>query len=154
MKEYYYKTGDVVKVWSLQSFFGGGFLDGETAIVRQNQMGRSVILIVSRKPKFGAINDVYQCSYVLDTSYEVYDRQVDLVKKATEEEKRNVERFLRFNDMVRKYESDKIKQRGSNKTISYNYSPECYIDDDFNIRLNKDIFQYPELYLQVPELFI
>ena len=71
-----YKKGDVVKVWSLQSFFGGGFLKGEKAIVRQNQTGDSVIVCVVRK---------IEGEYKVDTSYEVYDKQLELVTHDTEE---------------------------------------------------------------------
>ena len=34
-----FKKGDRVKVWSLQSFSGGGFLKGEPAFVKQDQYG-------------------------------------------------------------------------------------------------------------------
>ncbi len=71
-----YKKGDVVKVWSLQSFFGGGFLKGEKAIVRQNQTGDSVIICVVRN---------IEGEYKVDTSYEVYDKQLELCCENIEE---------------------------------------------------------------------
>jgi len=67
-----FKKGDRVKVWSLQSFSHGGFLKGEPAFVKQDQGdGDSVILCVVRK-----INGEYK----VDESYEVYDRQCELIK--------------------------------------------------------------------------
>lgn len=68
------KQGDRVLVWSLQSFFDGGFLKGEPAFVKQNQYGDSVLLCVIRKIKG---------EYKIDESYEVYREQV---KKVTKEE--------------------------------------------------------------------
>lgn len=35
-----FKRGDIVKVWSLQSFHGGGFIDGRKGIVGQDQTGK------------------------------------------------------------------------------------------------------------------
>ena len=68
-----FKKGDRVKVWSLQSFNGGGFLKGEPAFVRQDQgEGDSVILCVVRK---------IDGEYKVDESYEVYDRQCELIKE-------------------------------------------------------------------------
>jgi len=67
-----FKKGDRVKVWSLQSFSGGGFLKGEPAFVKQDQTGDSVILCVIRK---------IDGEYKLDMSYEVYDRQCELIKE-------------------------------------------------------------------------
>jgi hypothetical protein len=64
-----FKKGDRVKVWSLQSFSNGGFLYGEDAIVRQDQIGKSVVLIVPRN--FGG-------TYKVDPSYEVYAEQCKL----------------------------------------------------------------------------
>lgn len=64
-----FKKGDRVKVWSLQSFTHGGFLNGEPAFVKQDQMGASVILCVVRK-----IDGEYQ----VDKSYEVYAKQCEL----------------------------------------------------------------------------
>ena len=68
-----FKKGDRVKVWSLQSFSNGGFLNGAPAIVRQSQTGESVILCVVRN--FGG-------EYKLDKSYEVYAKQCELIKEA------------------------------------------------------------------------
>ena len=63
---------DVVRVWSLQSFSGGGFLNGVDAIVRQDQLGDSVILRLVR-------NQGGQ--QAVDNAYEVYARQCELVKR-------------------------------------------------------------------------
>jgi len=67
-----FKKGDRVRVWSLQSFSGGGFIKGEPAVVRQSQQENedSVILAVVRK-----ING----KYTLDKSYEVYSKQCELI---------------------------------------------------------------------------
>ena len=71
-KDMKFKKGDRVKVWSLQSWNNGGFLKGEPAFVRQDQgVGDSVILCVVRK---------FDGEYKLDKSYEVYDKQCELVK--------------------------------------------------------------------------
>ena len=67
-----FKKGDRVKVWSLQSFSNGGFLNGEPAIVRQSQIGDSVILCVVRN---------FDGDYKLDKSYEVYAKQCELIKE-------------------------------------------------------------------------
>ena len=88
-----YKRGDLVRVWSLQSFYGGGFLDGVPAIVRQDQTGKSVLLIVNRKP-------------VLDTSYEVFIQQTELIREATSDDKQMVEEFLELNQKIRTNEND------------------------------------------------
>ena len=67
-----FKKGDRVKVWSLQSFNHGGFLKGEPAFVKYDQDGDSVILCVVRR---------IDGEYKVDTSYEVYDRQCELLKE-------------------------------------------------------------------------
>ena len=67
-----YKKGDVVKVWSLQSFYGGGFLEGVEGIVQQDQHGSSVLVAVERN-----IDGVMR----IDPSYEVYDKQLELVHR-------------------------------------------------------------------------
>ncbi len=63
---YIYRKGDVVKVYSLQSFHGGGFLDGEKGIVAQDQMR-------GKRNFMGKMK--------LDPSYEVYPQQLRLIKK-------------------------------------------------------------------------
>ena len=67
-----FQKGDVVKVWSLQSFSGGGFLDGVEAIVSQDQIGRSVLVAVERNIG-GRVK--------VDPSYEVYPRQLELIHR-------------------------------------------------------------------------
>ena len=68
-----YKKGDIVKVWSLQSFFEGGFIKGRKATVMQDQIGSSIIVAVKRK-----ING----KMVIDPSYEVYAKQARMKKVA------------------------------------------------------------------------
>jgi hypothetical protein len=68
---YMYKKGDLVRVWSLQSFFEGGFIEGREGIVSQDQSNSSVIVAVPR-----LINGIMK----IDPSYEVYAKQLELVK--------------------------------------------------------------------------
>jgi len=66
-----YKTGDKVRVYSLQSFHGGGFINGRLGIVFQDQLPKgSVLVSVERNNK-------------LDKSYEVYPEQL---RRISEEE--------------------------------------------------------------------
>ena len=69
-----YEEGDVVKVWSLQSFFHGGFINGEEGVVVQDQNeGSSVIVAVERR-----INGKDK----IDPNYEIYPEQLRLVRKS------------------------------------------------------------------------
>lgn len=65
-----FTCGDFVKVWSLQSFHGGGFIEGSPGfILSGNEKGESsVIVAVCRK-----INGVF----AVDEAYEVYVKQVE-----------------------------------------------------------------------------
>lgn len=78
-----FKTGDRVKVWSLQSFHGGGFLCGEPGFILQDESGASVFVCLFRNIR-GHV--------VFDESYEVYVEQVKMCSKedwgATKELKR------------------------------------------------------------------
>lgn len=68
-----FQKGDIVKVWSLQSFHGGGFLKGVEGIVAQNyNPGDSVFVSVERK-----IDGVVK----VDPHYEVYEQQLELVHR-------------------------------------------------------------------------
>ncbi len=68
-----YETGDKVKVYSLQSFFDGGFINGTEGAVKQDQLdGGSVLVSVKRK---------IDGEYKIDSSYEVYPEQLRLIKK-------------------------------------------------------------------------
>ncbi len=67
----YYK-GDRVKVFSLQSFSSGGFINGTYGTVTQDQgEGGSVIVSVRRK---------IEGEYKIDRYYEVYPEQLRMVK--------------------------------------------------------------------------
>jgi len=70
-----FKKGDIVKVYSLQSFHGGGFINGTQGIVYQDQLEEndSVLVSVERKNEKGKDS--------IDHSYEVYAEQLRLVKK-------------------------------------------------------------------------
>lgn len=71
-KDKVYKKGDLVNVYSLQSFDYGGFLDGDKAVVRQDSKSKSIFLCVVRN--IGG-------AYKVDLSYEVYKEQVKPYKK-------------------------------------------------------------------------
>lgn len=121
------KKGDIVKVWSLQSFHGGGFLKGSIALVRQDQTGDSVLLIVNRKP-------------FLDISYEVYDKQTELIKKATDSTIKMIDDFLNLNQKFRMKDL-----REKNNSSGYNFAPEFFINEKMEIELNHEQIHYPEL---------
>lgn len=135
----YFKRGDVVKVWSLQSFNHGGFLKGVTAVVRQNQHeASSVLLIVPRK-----INGVR----MLDTSYEVYEEQIKLIEKTNDTRIENVSWFLDLNSQIRSHEHLKLKSNGIQEHTGYSYAPEFFFNNDNFIELDKDKLQYPEAFI-------
>lgn len=67
-----YKEGDVVKVWSLQSFFGGGLINGREGVVSQDQHPKSESVLVAVERKRDGKD-------VIDPSYEVYAQQLELV---------------------------------------------------------------------------
>ena len=70
-----YKEGDVVKVWSLQSFFHGGFINGREGVVTQDQhQDGSVLVAVERK---------IETEDKIDPNYEVYPEQLCLVRKSS-----------------------------------------------------------------------
>lgn len=101
MEDRKFVKGDIVRVWNLQSFYGGGFLDGVRAVVRQTQTGDSsitsgsVILSVVRN-----INGVYK----IDESYEVYARQCELVEGAKPiiDRQREAQEEILFGEYFRK----------------------------------------------------
>lgn len=83
------KKGDRVLVWSLQSFNQGGFLCGEPAFLRQssngdNSLNNSVILCVIRN---------FDGVYKIDTSYEVYIKQITKVEKKDWHAKKELKKF-------------------------------------------------------------
>ncbi|MFZ2992568.1 MAG: hypothetical protein WA061_02520 [Microgenomates group bacterium] len=67
---YKYKKGDLVRVYSLQSFYHGGFLNGDFAIISQDQCGASVLVTVCRN---------ISGEYNLDFSYELYEKQLESI---------------------------------------------------------------------------
>ena len=71
-EDYLYKKGDMVKVYSLQSFNDGGFLNGVEGYVSQNQRPKGSVL-VSVIRSFNGVKKI-------DMSYEVYPEQLRLVK--------------------------------------------------------------------------
>lgn len=146
-----FKRGDVVKVWSLQSFNGGGFLDGETAIVRQDQgaSARSVLLIVTRNLKTSINRDRWKHSlhYALDTSYEVYDKQIELIKKTDDANTEMVKEFLDLNQKIRTYEHTQLMKQNIHNCTPYHYAPEFYIDENNMIQLDKNLLEFPEAFI-------
>ena len=64
-----YKKGDVVGVYSLQSFHNGGFLRGARGVVHQDQHGESGSVLVEVIRNIGG-------KMKLDKSYEVYPEQL------------------------------------------------------------------------------
>lgn len=128
-----YEQGDIVKVWSLQSFSGGGFLNGERAIVRQDQQGESVLLIVTRN---------IDTNFILDTSYEVYHQQIKLVKKSSESDKERVKLFLELNKKIREWEV-------THKKIytPHHHAPEFFFDDNMEIQFDDKNIKYPEMFI-------
>lgn len=78
-----YIKGDVVKIWSLQSFQHGGYINGKEGLVSQDQdkIGDSVLVSVVRRLD-GEDN--------LDPYYEVYSQQLELVVPA---DKSLIDRF-------------------------------------------------------------
>lgn len=145
MEGIHYGAGDIVKVWSFQSFSNSSSLNGELAIVREDQSSKSVLLIVALKPNPKRVNPCFAGCYALDICYEVYQRQIELVQKATKANKKNVKDFLQLNYKIRSHEASKMPD--NYEKISWNYAPEFYIDDDFHIQLNRDILQYPEVFI-------
>ena len=86
-----YSKGDAVRVWSLQSFSGGGFLNGRKGIVSQDQVGGSVLVAVERK---------LHGEDMVDTSYEVYPEQLKLIS-ATPKGKTFLQRFSDLIEEIR-----------------------------------------------------
>lgn len=66
------KKGQRVRVWSLQSFSQGGFLNGEPGFIRQDQYCGSVFVTLIRN--FEGVDTIDEC-------YEVYPQQIKKVKK-------------------------------------------------------------------------
>jgi len=92
MEKFLFKKGDIVKVWSLQSFYDGGFIKGTEGVVIQDQNnGGSVLVAVVRK--FGGKDRI-------DPSYEVYSQQLRLVKRPTNQD--NIDTFLNWLAILRK----------------------------------------------------
>jgi len=66
-----YKKGDLVSIFSLQSFFYGGFLYDEPAIVRQDQIDNNSVLVMLVRN--------YNGSYKMDYGYEIYPEQIRMI---------------------------------------------------------------------------
>ena len=79
-----YKKGDIVKVYSLQSFSDGGFIQGTEGTVSQDQYGDSVLVSVKRNIK-GIVKT--------DKHYEVYPEQLRFVRRPEEDQNAINDRF-------------------------------------------------------------
>lgn len=132
--------GDIVKVWSLQSFSNGGFLKGATAIVTQDQhaSASSVLLTVKRK---------IEGEYMLDQSYEVYNQQTELVSTATPKSKENMKWFKELQSKIRTHEHNKQMSGEREYFLTYSHSREFYIGEDNLIHLDRDLLEYPESFI-------
>ena len=73
-----YKKGDVVEVYSLQSFFHGGFINGTKGIVKHDQQPGDSVLVAVKRNMNGKM--------IIDPSYEVYEQQLRLVKNSSEDD--------------------------------------------------------------------
>lgn len=82
-----FQEGDYVRVYSLQSFNNGGFINGTPGVVRQNQTGSSVLVRVERN--FGGV-------YKMDNSYEVYPEQLRRITEKEYLEECPPHKFTRF----------------------------------------------------------
>lgn len=126
MKEdFLYRQGDIVKVWSLQSFFYGGFIKGDLGIVYQDQHDVSGSVLVTLIRNINGVDAV-------DFSYEIYRQQVKRVAALTSAFKDRYEKFKEhYNDYEKKtrehegeYSVDAIPEfmgilEGSLKTVGY-----------------------------------
>ena len=72
-----YKKGDKVKVYSLQSFSQGGFLNGDIGKVYQDQNEGGSVLVAVKRNFDGKIK--------MDKHYEVYPEQLRLVERIKKE---------------------------------------------------------------------
>ncbi len=142
--------GDLVRVWSFQSFFDGGFINGRLARVKQNvtaEPNTSVILIVERKI---SKNDKSNSFNGIDVSYEVYCQQIEFIRHGTEEEIEQIEHCIALNTQIREYEQNHRVITDHNKSISstpFHYAPEFFFDENTVLQLNKDLLEYPEIFI-------
>ena len=107
-KKEMYKKNDIVLVYSLQSFFAGGFLNGEPAIVRQNQTGKSVIVMVVRN---------FNTQFLLDTSYEIYEKQLEPFYSAEDMNKKELKEIGKLFDCIEK-DIESGKTHGNSRTCT------------------------------------
>lgn len=136
-----YLRGDLVKVWSLQSFYGGGFIKGKLARVTQSvgsQKGGSVLLIVERK-----ININGKSFDGIDLSYEVYCQQTEFIRHGTKEELAHIEYCIALNKRIREY----AQNVNSKRHTPFHYAPEFFFDKNTVLQVNRDLLEYPEMFI-------
>ena len=135
-----YEMGDVVKVWSLQSFHGGGFLKGATAIVMQDQHGEDGSVLVTVERNFNG-------ERMLDKSYEVYVQQTQLVSNTNKSRKENMRWFKSLLEKIRTHEHQ-MEMDGKRKAYrEYCQAPEFFIGGDNLLVLDRTMLEYPELFI-------
>lgn len=104
-----FKRGDNVKVYSMQSFKGGGFLNGVDGVVSRDQMeGGSVLVSVMR-----VMRDTRGSANYIDPSYEVYPQQLRLLVRAEDMPELLLKTTYRYLDRVK--EDDNARLRDLNE---------------------------------------
>ncbi len=88
-----YKKGDIVRVYSLQSFHHGGFINGTEGIVVKDQGDSNGVVV--------AVERNFDGKHKIDSHYEVYAEQLQLVCNAGEE------RIHEFNKLIKAIKKEK-----------------------------------------------
>jgi len=135
-----YEMGDVVKIWSLQSFFHGGFLKGQIGIVFQDQHSEDGSVLVSVLRNIGG-------DQMIDSSYEIYNQQVQLVQKTDETRKENVKWFKNLLSELRIYEHEQEMKGIEEQYTPYAYAPEFFIDENYFFQLDDKKLRFPEFFI-------
>ena len=113
-----YKKGDVVKVYSLQSFFGGGFINGTEGVVSQDQLFHGSVLVSIKRKSKGEEG--------IDPSYEVYPQQLEFVCHAGEKEIRDWGKMI-----------EKIKKKNMEKKL---FDIDADTDTDTDVDVDTDSY--------------
>ena len=105
-----------------------------------------VLLIVGRK--FDAGVDSRRCEGI-DFSYEVYIQQTEFISHGTKEIIKNIEYNHKLNEMIREHEQRLVLNSNDTcrNTTPYHYAPEFYFDDDTMLHLDRDLLEYPEIFI-------
>lgn len=151
MEKMKFLSGDLVKVWALQSFFGGGFIKGRLARVKQNVMQNdsSVLVIVRRKFDINSEDRIERVEGI-DLSYEVYCQQVEFVRHATKDELEHMTHYIKLNQYIVEHEQQMWLKHGDGKPPSDHcdhYAPKLYFDEDVLLRVDATMLKYPENFI-------